>query len=301
MFPAKAFPAAGLASFTTASGPSRETKTSGSPARPRGARPRAAGVEKRLEQRFLLPFRDEVLGVPLHGGAEAAAGPLERLDEVVRRRRQRHEARREVLHALVVARVHGRAFERGDGRREARGRGRRPRPHDVRGMVLSGVRIRVRVVRNAARPLRRQVLPQRASERDVQRLKPAADAEDRRAELFRGGKKREVERIPLGMELESRRRGRLAVERWRHVGAACEQQPVERAGVRVARSHDDDLFGQGSRREQGAAIRRVWLFRVGRDDDLHGRLKEAFRAGDAAREAGRAIIETTWGPCRGSS
>ena len=153
-----------------------------------GARPRAAGVEKRLEQRFLVPFRDEVLGVPLHGGEKAVAGPLERLDEVVRRRRQRHEARREILHALVVARVHGRAFERDDGRREARERGRRPRPHDVRGMVLSGVRIHVRLVRNAARPLRRQVLPQRASERDVQRLKSATDAEDRRAELFRGGK-----------------------------------------------------------------------------------------------------------------
>ena len=65
--------------------------------------PRAAGLEEGLEQSLLLPFRDKILGVPLHSGQEAAGGPFERLDEVVRRGGQRHKTRREVLHALVVA------------------------------------------------------------------------------------------------------------------------------------------------------------------------------------------------------
>ena len=129
-------------------------------------------------------------------------------------------------------------------------------------------------------------------ERDVHDLEAAANPENGSPELFRGGKESEIQAVALGVELESGRRGRLAVARGVHVPAAREKQAVERAGVGVAGAHDDDLFGQGSRREQGAAVGLVRLVRVGCDDDLHWR-KRAFGAGGAARGARGAIIKRT--------
>jgi len=157
---------------------------------------------------------------------------------------------------------------------------------------VSARRVRVGVVREAARALSRQVLPQGAPERDVHDLKPAADPEDRNPELLRGGKESEVQAVAFRVELQCGCLRRFAIARRVYVSAAREKQAIERAGIRVARAHDDDLFGQGSGREQGAAVGLVRLFRVGRDDDLHGSLKCAFWADGAARGAGGAIIET---------
>ena len=85
--PAKALPAAGLASFTTAIRPSRETKTSGLPARPL-AIPGAASTEKRLEQRLLCSgSATRFSGCHCTAGGAAGGAASNAPDEVVRRRR----------------------------------------------------------------------------------------------------------------------------------------------------------------------------------------------------------------------
>ena len=251
-------------------------------------RARAAGFEKRLEQHLLLPFLDEILRVPLHAGEKGALPPFERLDEVVRRSGQREEGRGQVFHALVVARVHGEAVEGGDRRGESRAGSAGPRADRV-----SDRRTRVRIVREGARALGLEILPEGAPERDVDDLKSAADTEDRDLESLRGTKEREVQGVPFGINLETGSVRDFAVARGVHIAAAREKQAVERAGVRVAGEHDDDLFRQGACREQGAAVDLVRLVRVGRDDDLHG-WKCAFRTDGAAPGARGVIIETTW-------
>ncbi len=243
----------------------------------RGARPCAAGVEERLEEGLLLPISDEIFRVPLHAGEEGALGPFERLDEIVRRRRESDESRSEVFHALVVARIDRRAVQCRDRGGKLRIRSAGPDAHRVR-----AGRIRVRVVREAAGPLFGEVLPQGSAERHVHDLKPAADAEDGCAERFGGGEEREVEPVAFRVELERLRGRSLAVAPRVYIASAREEQAVERPRVRILGRHDDDLFGQRSRREQGCAIDPVRLSGVGRDDDLHV-WRGAFGAAGAAR------------------
>src|SRR5215208_208800 len=67
----------------------------------------SARLNERLEQRPEFAGPVEVLRMPLHAEAEAAARVLECFDDAVGRRRRRDEPLADILRRLVVAAVHG--------------------------------------------------------------------------------------------------------------------------------------------------------------------------------------------------
>ena len=144
--------------------------------------------------------------MPLDGGAEGALGPLERLDEVVGRRRERDEAGREVLHRLVVLRVDGSRSGDRPGKRGAGGRG----GWNANGVHGGVVLVLLAAVNDAPAPLRRQVLPEGPAEGDVQDLQAAADAEDGDLTMRGAFQEAEVERVALGTDLDARSRRRVS-------------------------------------------------------------------------------------------
>ena len=123
----------------------------------------------------------------------------ERLDEVVRRGGERNEPRREVLHRLVVPGVDVRAVRGGESGCEREGPRSAPRDADgVRGVGRVVSVLSREGVLDAPRALRREVLPERPAERDVDDLEAATDAEDRplrRVRPARGARSR-ARRVP---------------------------------------------------------------------------------------------------------
>ena len=132
--------------------------------------------------------------------------------------------------------------------------------HVVVGAVERAARLQVVVVAEALR----QVLVQRAAERDVQQLHAAADPEHRHLPLDGAAHERELERVALGHRVDGRRVELGAVAGRVDVGAADEHQPVDQV---------ERLVGLLDER------------RVGREQQRHARRRGGPRRGSSSAAA----------------
>ena len=139
------------------------------------------------------------------------------------------------------------------GRRRER---REPRPRSDRDRVVEA-----RLLLASARvydlrgPLRRDVLHERAAERDVDDLQPPADPEHRRSRAASLLEEREVDPVPLRIDLERPvLEGRPAVARRVDVSAAAEKERIEGPRGRRERRHDLDRLPRDARLDEAPEV-----------------------------------------------
>ncbi len=242
--------------------------------------------EELHEEGFLVRPLDQVLRVPLDCGEERPGLAGERLHEVVGRGGERDEARREVLHRLVVPGVHEAPVRRRESGCQRKRTGRAGEDPDlVRGMGPVVPFPAREGVLDAARTLRGKVLPEGPAKRDVDDLQPAADAEDGRFEAIRPREELEIELVPPRVDVHRAVHRRLAVARRVDVGPARQEESVELLGKGVSRLDDLHLLREGPGGEEGVPVAGVRLRGVDGEDDLHA----SSRAVPAGFAGGRRV------------
>ena len=166
-------------------------------------RPQAASTRP-LQQRRLLGAVRHQLGVPLHAQAEARGRIPERLDGPVGRPRADLEAGADAVGGLVVERVDREVVAAGQPVQQRAVR-------DVDGVRRGERLVALEVVELAAVG---EVLVQRPAARDVERLQPAADPEQRQVALGGAGQQRQLVLVGDAVDVGAERRvALLAVER----------------------------------------------------------------------------------------
>ena len=206
-----------------------------SPAR-RPATLRAAGAtapprgRRRLrDQRADQRARRVGLGVPLHAESEAPPGQLDRLGQRVELRPAAHaQALADAVDPLMVVGLGGVHAIAGHPR------GERPLlEHDVVVGAVEGARHAPVLVMAVALG---QMLVQRAAERDVHHLHPAADGEHGQIAFDGRTQERDLKAIALGHGADGLRVGLLAVGGRVQVGPAGQDQAVEAVEQLVRRA-----------------------------------------------------------------
>jgi hypothetical protein len=182
----------------------------------------AAWLAGRLDQGGQQAEVVAFLGVPVHADAEPVPGDFHGLHRlVVWRPAGYRQAVAELVRCLVVRGGHlDLAAEQAA-------------EHAVVGQVHI-----VRQVAGPVRPVRGQVLGERAAARHGQHVQPAADGEEGQAGLERGAHQQQLEPVPAVLGQVGVVQPLLLVQRGVDVPAAGEQQPVEPAdegGHRVRR------------------------------------------------------------------
>src|ERR1700683_480567 len=206
------------------------------------------GLHERADDRAALVG----LGVPLHAQHEATIGwpgglapiHLDRLGQLVDGRAAADEQpRAETVDSLVMMRS-GRVDKLAAG---ARGERALAEQHVVLGAVEGAQHAPVLFMAEQVG----QMLQEGASERDVDQLHAAADAQHRHVALDGSARERYLEGISLGDRVNRVRPGLLAIGGGVDVGAACEQQAVDQieyllrvlGRTRVGREHHGQAAG----------------------------------------------------------
>ena len=171
----------------------------------------ADALDQRAEQRGVLGSRCERLRVPLHAQHERPRRRLDALDHTVGRPGHGPQPASEAVDRLVVERVHpALAPAHQAGEQAARG--------DLDGVRDTVARGALAVLQRGAGPVG-QVLVQRPAARDVQRLEPAADGEDRDPARIGAPRDLQLEEVQLGLHRAELRVAALVVGARVEIGA----------------------------------------------------------------------------------
>ena len=162
--------------------------------------------------------RAEHLGMPLHGDQEPGAVALDRLDDAVRRAAGHPQPRRQAADGLMVQGVNADL-----GAEQPVQQRSRLQPDRMSGPV-PGLQHQVP---GAGRIGGRQVLGERAAQRDIHQLDAAADRQHRDVLLAREPDERDLDLVALGVDVLGRRLAGSGVPGGIDVAAAGQHQAVD--------------------------------------------------------------------------
>src|SRR3989442_5631455 len=187
-----------------------------------------------------MPLDAQSPGGPVHG--------VDAFDQAVVGPGRGAEGGCEIADRLVVPGIHRRRSRPQRALEQRTGLDREPVPGPGVGVI------------EGSGPLARQVLVQRAAERDVEDLDAAADREDRQPALARARDQGELDRVALGIDLAELGVRGGAVARGIDVLAARQHEPGDgredlHGTAGIERRRDDDGDEPGAR--QGAHVRGV--------------------------------------------